>query len=201
MNGKLLVFEGIDGCGAETQTKKLLHYLNEKSIPAERLEYPDYDSKIGRLIDEYLHNEEEFPLDIQFLLHSTDRIKHRDRINNLQQNGTTVICDRYYTTILAYQCAQGFPLEKALKMAEMFEVPKPDKILLLKISPETSLKRKIKEKQGNLDRFEKNRDLQRRVAEQYDSLVRDSVFGPWYAIDGEKPIEDVFSQVKKVLNV
>lgn len=201
MKGNLIVFEGIDGCGGETQTNKLLHYLRQKNIPVERLAYPDYSSPVGKLIDEYLHNNDKFDLDLQFLLHAADRIKDKEKIKQLLARGETVICDRYFTSILGYQCAQGFSVEKALKVAEMFEVPKPDKILLLKISPETSIKRKHKENDGDLDRFERNAELQTNVSVMYDKLVQDSVFGSWYVIDGEKPVEEVFDQIKKVLQV
>ena len=82
----------------------------------------------------------------------------------------------------------------------MFELPKPDKILFLKISPETSVERKKREKNGDIDRYEENLNFLHKVARMYEKLVSENILGPWYVIDGEKSIENVFEQVKKVLN-
>ena len=134
-------------------------------------------------------------------MHTADKVKDNPKINGILDQGKVLVFDRYYTAQLAYQCAQGFPLEKALKVAEIFEVPKPDKILLLKITPETSLKRKREENNGNLDRNEKNPEFQQRVATQYERVAQDSVFGPWYVLDGERSKDGVFELVKKVLQL
>lgn len=203
MKGKLIVFEGIDGAGGEEQSNKLLQYLQEKGIPTEKLTYPDYNGPVGNLIHEFLHKKYDFNVNVQFLLHAADRIKDTDKIRQFLNEGRVVICDRYYTSILGYQCGQGFPLEKALKIADMFEVPKPDIIIYLKISPETSVKRKAGEKGGgdNLDRNESNKELQEKLINFYDKLIEDQVWSSWYVIDGEKSIEEVFEQVKKILQV
>lgn len=38
--GKLIVFEGIDGSGKGTQTKKLFNFLKDKDIKTELFEFP-----------------------------------------------------------------------------------------------------------------------------------------------------------------
>jgi dTMP kinase len=201
MKGKLIVFEGIDGAGGEEQSKKLLEYLKEKGIPTEKLSYPDYDEPVGNLIHEFLHKKYDFSEEVLFLLHAADRIKDKEKINRFLNEGRIVICDRYYTSIFGYQCSHGIPLENALKIAEMFEVPKPDIVMYLKISPETSLKRKYGEKGGNLDRNEADKEKQQRLSDYYDKLVREQVWSSWYVIDGELSIEEVFGQVRKVLQI
>ena len=40
--GKLIVFEGIDGSGKGTQTKKLFNFLKNKGIKTELFEFPFY---------------------------------------------------------------------------------------------------------------------------------------------------------------
>jgi thymidylate kinase len=111
-----------------------------------------------------------------------------------------VIADRYFTSTLAYQVMRGFSLEGALKFAEMFRLPKPDFILFLKISPETSIKRKRGEKR-DLDRNEVDSSLHHQVSESYESLTKNQVWGKWFVIDGEQSREEVHAQVKKVLRV
>ncbi len=199
MRGKLVVIEGIDGAGGETQSKLLLRHLRSRKIPAERIYYPEYGNPIGDLIHDYLHKKHELPVDMQFLLYATDMVKDREKILGWLNQGKTVIADRYFTSVLAYQ-GMGFPIENALKFAEIFRLPKPDMILYLKISPETSIKRKRGEKE-HLDRNEANRAFLEKVSASYENLVKNQVWSSWFVIDGEKPPEGVFSQIRKVLRV
>jgi dTMP kinase len=201
MKGKLIVFEGIDGAGGEEQSGRLLAYLKEKGMPAEKLTYPDYDNPVGNMIHEFLHKKYDFNEEVLFLLHAADRVKDKTRIKQFLDEGRMVICDRYYTSIFGYQCSHGISVENALKLAEMLDIPKPDVIIYLRISLETSIQRKTGEKGGDLDRNESNKEMQQRLAEQYEKLVRDQVWSSWYAIDGEKTKEEVFGQVRKILRV
>ncbi|MDO8663619.1 MAG: hypothetical protein Q7K28_02140, partial [Candidatus Wildermuthbacteria bacterium] len=66
----------------------------------------------------------------------------------------------------------------------------------LKTSPETSIKRKTKEKK-NLDRNEKDKKFLQSLTNFYRKLIKGSIFGKWVVIDGEKTIKEVFRQVKK----
>ena len=200
MKGRLIVIEGIDGAGGETQSKKMLQYLQGRKIQAERVYYPDYGNPFGDLIHEYLHKKYEFNVDAQFLLYALDMVKDRERILGWLNQGKIVIADRYFTSTIAYQGLRGFPAENALKFAEIFRLPKPDVILYLKVSPEISIKRKKGEKR-NLDRNEADKAFLEKVSKSYESLVKNQTWGSWFVIDGEKSIEEVFSQIKKVLRV
>jgi dTMP kinase len=204
MKGRLIVIEGIDGAGTEVQSKNLLKFLQDRDIPAVRLSYPDYDTPIGNLVHEFLHNKHEFNTELLFLLHLADRVKDIGKIRQLLNEGRTVVCDRYFTSILAYQCGYaGFPMEKALKMAEMFDIPKPDTIIYLKISPETSIKRKIGEKgeKNELDRNESDTELHKKMTKVYDDLVQKQVWASWFPVDGEGSIEEVAAQIRKILRL
>ena len=200
MKGKLIAIEGIDGAGGETQSKMLIDYIRSRKIPCERVYYPEYGNPIGDFIHDYLHKKHDLPVDMQFLLYATDMVKDRDKVLEWVKHGKMVIADRYFTSLLAYQVMRGFPLESALRFADIFRLPKPDAILLLKISPEISIRRKKGEKR-DLDRNESDRTLQRKISESYESLAKNQVWGSWFVIDGEKSKEEVFSQIRKVLRV
>ncbi len=200
MTGRLIAIEGIDGAGGETQSNLLLKFLKEKGIPAVKLTYPDYSGPIGKLIHEYLHKKFELSTEIQFLLYSSDYAKDQEKIKKLLDEGKTVVCDRYFTSALAYQGLRGFPLEKALKFAEMFGIRNPDIIIFLRISPEISIKRKYGEKKS-LDRNESNKEFLGRVSRFYDSLIEKQVFGKWVVLDGEKSKEEVFEGIRKALDL
>jgi dTMP kinase len=200
MAGRLIVFESIDGGGTETQSKLLLEYLKKKGIPAERLTYPDYEQPLGRLIHEYLHKKFEFSNETLVLLHLADRNKDKQKIREWLDEGKIVIADRYITTTIAYQGFAGFPIEKIIQLADMFELPKPEAIVFLKISADTSMERKQKEK-PELDRNEENKELMKDMGKFYEKLINERVYSKWFVVDGEKTRQEVFEQVRKVLDI
>ena len=120
-SGKFIVFEGLDGAGTETLSKKLLSYLKK---PVKRIHYPDYQREMGRIIHKYLHRKYDFPVEVQFFLYLSDFAKDVEKINKWLKEGKIVIADRYFTSTLAYQGLRGFPQEKALKLAKFFKLPK-----------------------------------------------------------------------------
>ena len=148
MTGRLIVIEGIDGSGTETQSKLLLEYLKENNPQTEFISFPEYDKPVGRLISDFLFKKLEFDVEMQTLLHVADKVYAKPRIVKWLEEGKTVIADRYITSTMAYQGHMGFPVSGIMKMAEIFGIPKPNDIIFLKISADTSIRRKNKEKQG-----------------------------------------------------
>jgi len=195
-----IVIEGIDGAGGETQSKLLKEFLEEKGFEVELLRYPDYEGSIGRLIHEFLHEKFELSPEVQFSLYATDMLKDRERIREALSKNKIVIADRYFTATLGYQCmSKGFPLEKGLKLAELFELPKPDLVIFLDVSPRTSIERKFKEKKS-LDRHEVNEKFLEKVREGYLKLIEGNVFaGKWIRVNGEKSIEEVAEEVRNIV--
>jgi len=195
-----IVFEGIDGAGTETQSNLLIKFLNKNEKEAELIKYPDYEGPIGQLIQDFLHKKFNFSPDVQFSLYATDMLKDRERILKALKDGKIVIADRYFTSTLAYQSiTQGFPLDKGIKFAEIFDLPKPDLVIFLDISPDTSVRRKFKEKK-TLDRHESDKDFLGRVRESYFNLIKNEVFAKkWIVINGEKTIEEVETEIHDIV--
>lgn len=200
MKGKFIVLEGIDGAGCETQAKMLVSYLISQDKEAILIDYPDYKNPIGNIIYDFLHGKHEFTPEMQLLLYGSDMLKDKNKIIQALKEGKYVIANRYYTSTLAYQCMQTFPLDKALKFAKLFEMPRPDIILFLKTSTGTGVKRKMKEK-NNLDKHESNEKFLGKVARFYNKLIKERVFGEWTVIDGEQDIDSVFGSVIKGLRL
>lgn len=192
---KFIVMEGIEGAGGETQSKLLFDFFKEQGKRVKRLSYPDNKGPIGELIHRFLHREYEFSPQVQFLLYFSDFLKDKQKIEKWQKEGEITVLDRYFTSTLAYQCAQGFSLSEALNIAKTFELPKPDLIFYLKISPETGIQRKLKEK-NNLDRHESSKQFIERVADFYEKLIKNQIYTNWVVIDGERAIREVFEDVK-----
>ncbi|MDI6798950.1 MAG: dTMP kinase [Candidatus Aenigmarchaeota archaeon] len=192
------VLEGIDGAGTETQSKLLKEFLEKKNFEVEIVKYPDYSGPIGQIIHKFLHKELEFSPAVQFSLYATDMVKDRERILDMIKNKKVVIADRYIYSTLSYQSfAKGFKLENGLKFIKIFDLPKPNLVIFLDISPETSMKRKYKEKK-DLDRHEADAKFLKKVREGYMKLAK--IFAKrWVVIDGEKAIEDVAKNIQEIV--
>jgi dTMP kinase len=198
--GKFIVIEGIDGCGKGTQTKLLSDFLSQKGEIFVN-KYPQYGKPIGDLINDWLHKKHEFNPGIQTLLYFTDFLKDKETVENYLKSGKMVLVDRYFTSTIVYQRLKGVPLEKILNLAEMFKLPKPDICIYLKISAETSLKRKGKEKGNtNLDRHEEDKAFQNILANGFDEMSSNNTFCEWIVVDGEKTSEEVFEEIVEIIN-
>ena len=94
----------------------------------------------------------------------------------------------------------ALPPEKALEFADILSIPRPDSIIYLRISVETSMKRKRMEHK-ELDRHESDSQFQNRILTAYNELGEKGILGKWVQIDAEKGIEEVFENVRKALGV
>lgn len=153
MNGKIIVIEGLDGSGKNTQTKLLLNYFNNQKINTRYLSFPDYNSLSSSLVKMYLNSEfGNTPDDVNAYaaasFYAVDRYASfkKDWHKNYF-NGDIIVCDRYTTSNAIYQMCK---LDKKYWESYLFwlydyeynklEIPKPDIIIYLKVPVETSQK-------------------------------------------------------------
>lgn len=193
-----IVFEGIDGSGCETQSKLLAAWLRRKGRRVLKLKYPDYSDPYGRLVRFYLNGRLKLTQDRLFLTHLINQMKDRELIGKNLADRSFVVSDRYFASNLAYNCDKSIPVDKALKVASVFKLPKPDIIFLLDTKPETAIKRKAMEK-GILDITERNIFKLRQVSQTYKNLARKNIWSQWFVIDGNRPIDDIKADILKVL--
>ncbi|MDD3386485.1 MAG: dTMP kinase [Candidatus Pacebacteria bacterium] len=197
--GKFIVLEGIDGCGKGTQTKILSEFLSNKGYDVVCKKYPEYGKPIGDLISKWLYSKEyDFSPSVQTLLYFADFVKDIEELENHIKNGRIVISDRYFTGTIVYQKLKGVPLEKILKLEELFKIKKPDVSIYIRIRPEKSFERKNKQKE--LDRHEKDKIFLKGVFENYEERVKDNTFCKWEVVDGEKSIEEVANNILKIID-
>ncbi|MDD4409705.1 MAG: dTMP kinase [Candidatus Pacebacteria bacterium] len=198
--GKFIVLEGIDGCGGETQSKKLLEMFKKNGIDFLRIRHPNYSTSLGKIISKKLYSNDDFPEDMQSLLYFTEIYQERNLIAKALEEGKIVFADRYFTATLAYQGMNKKSLSKLIELEKLFPIQKPDVSILIKISTKVSFERKSKEKKGNLDKFEKNLDFLKNVSKNYDKLAKENVFCKWEIADGERSKEEVFEQIVNIIN-
>jgi len=190
-----IVFEGLDGSGQSTQTGLLRDFLIKKGYKVVLTKEPTLDSEAGRKIREILdHKIKAEPKDIQELF-TQDRKEHLENlIVPALKESKIVISDRYFFSTFAYGTADGLDLDWLIKINDDFLLP--DLTFFLKVSPEISIER-IERRGGEKKLFEKI-DKLGRVWEIYQLLP--NRFENVYIINGEKPVEEVFSPIKALLH-
>ena len=188
--GALIVFEGLDQSGKETQAKRLRARLEAAGHRVERLAFPDYTTPIAREVERALRGERDYPPDVLQLLFIANRYEHRRQIGAWLEAGVIVLCDRYLASSVAYGEAQG--LDAAWLVEVQRFLPQPDLTVLVDIAPDTAVGRKA----AGRDRFERDRALQERVRASY---VRQAEQVSWCRIDGERSEVEVAAEVATVV--
>ena len=129
MKGKLIVIEGTDCSGKETQTKLLVEKLEKSNIKCVRLSFPMYDTPTGKIVGgPYLGKKyicdgwfEEGAINVDpkvsSLYYAADRKYHVGKIEELISSGVNVILDRYTYSSLAHQ---GGKIENKKERLEMY---------------------------------------------------------------------------------
>ena len=105
--GLFITFEGPDGVGKSTHVALLAKYLEENSISAIVTREPG-GTTIGKSLREILLSVDTVGLDpmAELLIYYADRAQHISQvIAPAINNGTWVICDRFYDSSYAYQSA------------------------------------------------------------------------------------------------
>jgi len=194
MEGKFIVFEGIDKSGKETQAKMLYDYLHKKGIPVIYTEEPSPKNPIGRLIKMWLVRQAEINSgEAVTLLYTADRYEHlKKTILPALNTGKNVICDRYFYSTIAYESAI-FGIDREWIRSLHKNVRKPDVVIFIDIDPEVSLKR---ERASPNDRLEKV-ELLRKVREAYKEMVNGEGF---FVVNGDRTREEVFRDVRLVID-
>ena len=186
MNGILIVFEGLDQSGKETQARLLRQWFEARGRQVESLAFPDYATPIGAEIWKGLHGEREFGPDTMQLLLIANRHEWKPRIQEWLAAGRVVICDRYVASSVAYGDAQG--LDPHWLLSAQAYLPHPSLTILLDIAPEVAAARKAKGR----DRFESDLPLLGRVRASYGRQAADLL---WIVVDAARPVEVVAADV------
>lgn len=186
----LIAFEGLDQSGKETQARSLRARLQQDGRVVRAASFPDYDTPIGREIQQALAGERHFGPEVMQLLYVANRFEYKPRLETWLSAGDIVVCDRFRASSVAYGEATGLDPEW-LHLVQR-DLPVPELTLFLDIAPETAVERK---KTGR-DRFERDLALLARVRESYR---RQAGSPGWALIDAEQSKEEVSAAVLRAV--
>ncbi|MGM0439324.1 MAG: dTMP kinase [Patescibacteria group bacterium] len=151
MDNKFIVIEGIDGSGKATQTELLIKALKNKNEEVEFISFPQYDEKSSALVEEYLSGKygtaKEVGPKVASVFFACDRYDGSFKIKKWLNVGKFVIADRY-TTSNMHQAGKIEDKKERWDFIDwlfdlefnFFGIPKPDKIIYLKVTPEFAMK-------------------------------------------------------------
>ncbi|KAJ7068826.1 thymidylate kinase-domain-containing protein [Mycena amicta] len=188
MRGAFVVVEGLDRSGKTTQVATLKTKLETAGVPVKLFKFPDRTTTIGQMIDSYLRSQSELDDRAIHLLFSANRWELAASIESLLEQGTTVVCDRYAFSGVAFSAAKGLPLEWC--RSPDAGLPAPDLTIFFDISPEAARAR------GGYgeERYEKE-EMQKRVRELFGVLASEFDYEKWVTVDAGRSREEVAEDV------
>lgn len=196
MKPLFISFEGIEGSGKSTQTKKLHEFFLSQKIDAILTREPG-GTPASEKIREILIDEKITKLEAktELFLNFAARLEHVEKLIKpaLKQN-KIVISDRFFDSTYAYQ-GSGFGLDENL----IDEVKKitlqnftPDITFLIDVSVETAFSR-IQNRLDN-NRYEKlGQDFHEKVRRGFLQLAKKNP--RIKVIDGTKTAEEIFTEI------
>jgi dTMP kinase len=168
--GRLLVFEGLDGCGKSTQIEQLGRALRETGGNV-LLTCEPTDGPWGRRLREMTRGGELVAAEEELRWFVEDRREHVAQVlTPALEAGRIVLADRYFLSSVAYQGARGLDWRGILQDSEA-EFPLPDLVLLLEIEPEAGLAR-VRARGAALEEAFERKDFLERVAEIFRAVER-----------------------------
>ncbi|MBR9706169.1 dTMP kinase [Candidatus Pacearchaeota archaeon] len=196
--GLFIVFEGIDGCGKSTQVWNFARHLtNLSKYHHVLLTRNPYKSREIRAILR-LTESAQTRAELLAKLFIQDRIEHvNDLVLPHINKGHHVVCDRYKLSTLAYQSAQGLPIQKLIDLH--IGLPVPDITFIIDTPTEIARQRmnldNVRDKNKE-HKFEADINFQNQVRKNYllakNHLSEEHI----KIIDGTKSINEIESQVK-----
>lgn len=205
--GKLIVFEGGEGCGKSTQIRMLTERLQKEEVLLIATKEPGGTPIADKIREIFLYQNSEpiIPKTELFLLLASRAQHVNQKIMPALKEGKHVICDRFSGSTYAYQIgARKMPNASFIEAMDAYarDGVEPDLVIFLDIDPEIGLARK---KAGNdeLTRLDKEElDFHRKIRGHFKKLAKHHD-DTWLEFDGSMPIQDlhilIYDAVKKFL--
>lgn len=152
--GKLIVIEGTDSSGKETQTKKLYERLAKEIEKVRKISFPNYESPACEPVKMYLAgdfgdnalNVNPYPVSTMFAI---DRYaSYKMDWESFYNAGGVIVTDRYTTSNMVHQASKIESIDEKSKYLDWLEdleynkmgIPKPDLVIFLNMPTEMAVK-------------------------------------------------------------
>lgn len=220
--GKLIVIEGVDGSGKETQSRLLFEALQSRSVPVLHLSYPRYEKESSALVKMYLRGD--FGKDpdaispyISSTFFAADRYaSYKTEFETFYLEGGWVLADRFTTSNMIHQGGKIADLAERRAFLdwlndyeyELYRIPRPDKVLFLDLPPEISLKR-IQDRNNKITN-QKEKDIHEtskdHLIHAYEAATAIAHEYQWSRIsclegDREKTIQEIHQEILAALDL
>ena len=217
--GKIIVIEGTDCSGKETQSKLLEKRLGLEGYKVKRFGFPMYDTPTGKIVGGcYLGKPEIGPgyfeegapnVDpmVSCLYYAADRKYNFKEIEKYLKDDYYVILDRYTTSNLAHQGGKILDKDERFEMYQwidkleywLLRLPKPDITIFLHMPYDKALE--LKKNRESLDENEKSEEHLKHAEEAYIEL---SELYNWNRVecvkdDDIRSIEDINDEIFKII--
>lgn len=218
--GKLIIIEGTDGSGKQTQAelvyKNLCEIAGKEKVT--KLSFPNYDSRASEPVKMYLSGEFGKTADsvnayAASVLYSIDRYaSYKTEWEKFYNEGGIIVSDRYTTSNMVHQVPKIKDIAEKEKYLEWLTdleyekigIPKPDLIFFLNMPPKFSqklMKDRVNKITGNVKKdihekdekyMKKAYETARELAEKYDWKIINCV-----EENKIKSIEEINNEIMK----
>ena len=206
--GKIIVIEGIEGSGKETQSKLLVESLNKMGIKAIEFSFPMYETPTGRIFKDCLLNKNGYfkegydALDPELvcLYTAADRKYNISKIKKYLDEDYIVVINRYTSSNMANQGSKYDNSEDRFYMYQwidkleywLLKLPKPDYTILLNMPYKYN-------NQLSFDLIDNSKE--KRVLDAYLELAGLYNWDVIDCIDGskEKTIDEIHKEIIELL--
>ena len=197
--GLFITFEGADGCGKTTQQGLCAEYLKENGIEVILSREPGATALGVKLREILLHYPDPVASECETFLYLADRAQHiQEKIIPALEEGKIILCDRHTDSNIAYQgYGRGIDIDKVKYLNDIAVAGvKPDITFVFDVDSEIAQERVGK----NKDRMEKEGiEFHKKIrfgylelAKKYPNRIK--------VINSNLPIDEVFEQVKKIID-
>lgn len=218
MQGKLIVIEGLDSSGKETQSRMLEEYFQKTGVRCRRVEFPNYKSDSSALVKMYLRGD--FGKTASSVnpyaassFYAVDRYaSYKAEIEDFYMNGGLIIADRYTTSNMIHQASKLKDGKDELVdwimhyEYELLGLPKPDKVVFLNMPTDIAVK--LMQNRANKATGESTKDIHEKDIEYlkatYAEAMRLAQKLGWNVIncsDGKNPrgVIEIHNDILEVL--
>jgi dTMP kinase len=222
--GKLIVIEGTDSSGKETQTKKLYERLANEIEKVRKISFPNYESPACEPVKMYLAgafgdnalNVNPYPVSTMFAI---DRYaSYKMDWESFYNAGGIIVTDRYTTSNMVHQASKIENIDEKSKYLGWLEdleynkmgIPKPDLVIFLNMPTEMAVK--LMEARKNKITGEEKKDIHEKdtsyLKKSYDNACDIAKKYNWQEIKCvenkrlktiEEIGEEIYTLVKEIL--